>query len=260
MLLGGIILGAVEEEQKRIKKEVERIFKENKWNPKLINYISVQYDENMDLKAIMNHDKENYILKHIWVREDFRGTGYTQKFLRDVFKEMDFTLVWEPNICFIKSMIKADLGLHKKIDDMEIWNLIPQMMSDVSNGYISKHDYLIKKNGYHYTLGSGPDKNIVVSLVTKDMKNIKSENEYNSVMKDGEEILRQWKLIWNKCDIKYKVQEFCKDFSREEAIVHNNKLRRSKSFVDEQLNRTVEEYREARNNMKLVDLETDDKK
>lgn len=89
-------------EQLIIKEEVEKIFKENNWNPKTINFISVESDENNKLKVIINHDKENFILKNIWVREDLRGTGYTQKFLKRVFQKYNFMFVWEPNLVLLK--------------------------------------------------------------------------------------------------------------------------------------------------------------
>ena len=146
------------EEQMIYKEKIEKIFKENNWNPSTINFISVEFDENNELKAIINYDKDMFILKNVWVREDFRGTGYTQEFLNNVFRKYNFMFVWEPNISFTKAMVKAGLGLHKKVQRMDIWFLIPQMLSDVSNGFISRHDYIIKKNDYFYIMGTAPDK------------------------------------------------------------------------------------------------------
>jgi len=242
------------EEQMTYREKIEKIFKENNWNPSTINFISVEFDENNELKAIINYDKEMFILKNVWVREDFRGTGYTQKFLRRVFKELNFLFVWEPNISFIKAMVKADLGLHKKVEGMDVWCLIPQMLSDFSNGYMSRHDYLIKKNNHHYTMGSGPDKRIVVSLLNKELIKITTDEEYESAVKDGEIIIKNTRLIWDSCNIGVTVQEFRKNCTISEQIAYNEKLIRSKSFMNNYLEKTLQEYKQSQKDMKFVDI------
>jgi hypothetical protein len=243
-----------DEVKKIFKKKVEKIFEENNWNPSTINFISAEFDENKKLKALINYDNDRFILKNIWVREDFRGIGYTQDFLRRVFKEYNFMFVWEPNISFVKAMVKAGLGLHKKVQDMDVWFLIPQMLSDGSNGFISRHDYLIKKNGHLYTMGTGPDKRIVVSLLFKEFVEITKEEEYESVLKDEEIIIKNTRLIWDKCNIGFTAQEFSKDFTRMEQIAYNEKLRRSKSFMNKYLTKTLEEYEKSKEDMKFVDI------
>jgi len=242
-----------DEEKQIFKEKVEKIFKENNWSPSSISHISAEFDEDKEIKAIINYDKEQFILKNVWVREDFRGTGYTQDFLRRVFKEYTFMFVWEPNISFIKAMVKADLGLHKKIQRMDVWCLIPQMISDVSNGFISRHDYLIKKNGHHYTMGTAPDKRILVSLLSKDLAKITKKEEYELILKDSENLTKKWRLIWKRCDIKFTVQEFKKDCTRDEQIAYNEKLGRSKSFMDKYLKKTAKEYEKIKEDMKFVD-------
>lgn len=182
----------------KIKDKVEKIFKENHWSSRSISHVSAEFDENEKLKAIINYDKEMFILKHVWVREDLRDTGYAQYFLRRVFKEYAFMFIWEPNIRFIKAMVKAGLGLHKKIQRMDVWCLIPQMLSDASNGFISGYDYLIKKNGHYYIMGTGPNKEtIFVNPLSKELHKItKEENEL--ISKDSAIITKKWRLIWDK--------------------------------------------------------------
>lgn len=236
-----------------IKKEVERIFEENKWSTKSISHVSAEFDENKKLKAIINYDKEMFILKHFWVREDLRGTGYAQDFLRRVFKEYTFMFVWEPNISFIKAMVKADLGLHKRVQRMDIWALIPQMLSDVSNGFISRHDYLIKKNDHYYTLGTGPDKEtIVVNPLFKGTNKITKE-EYDLMVKDSKSITKKWRLIWKRCNIRLIVHEFNKDSSDSKKIAYNEKLKRSQSFMDKYLKETLKEYEEMKEDMNFIE-------
>lgn len=242
------------EEQIKYKKKVEKIFKENNWKLDMINCVSVDFDENNELKAIVNHDEEKFILKNIWVRKDFRGTGYTQWFLRRLFIENTFMFVWEPNLSFIKAMVKAGLGLHKKVEGMDVWCLIPQMLSDFSNGYMSRHDYLIKKNNHLYTMGSGPDKRIVVSLLNKELIKITTNEEYESVQKDGEIIIKNTRLIWDSCNIGTVVQEFRKNCARSEQLAYNEKLVRSKSFMNKYLERTLQEYKQSQKDMKFVDI------
>lgn len=236
-----------------IKDEVKKIFKENNWSSKSIDHISVQFDEDKKLKAIINYDKEEFILKNIWVREDLRGTGYAQSFLREVFEENKFMFVWEPNIIFIKAMVKAGLGLHKKVQRMDIWCLIPQMLSDMSNGFISRHDYLIRKNGHYYNLGTGPDKKtIIVNPLSKELKNITKE-EADLISKDKEIITKKWKIIWKRCDIKFKVQEFTKDWTEIQKIDYQEKLEKSRSILDKNLKKTLNKYEEMKEDIKSIE-------
>ncbi|KAF5044217.1 hypothetical protein DSECCO2_494090 [anaerobic digester metagenome] len=239
-----------------INEETKKIFKENNWNPETINYISAEFDENKEVKAIINYDKEMFILKNVWVREDFRGTGYTQDFLKRVFKEYTFMFVWEPNLAFIKAMVKAGLGLHEKVQKMDVWCLIPQMLSDVSNGFISRHDYLIKKNSHLYTMGMGPDKRILVSLLSEEFLAITKKEDYESVLKDGENITKKYPLIWDECsaELTLTVQEFSKDFTIYEKIAYNEKMEKSKLFMDKYLKKTIKQYEEIKEDMKFVDI------
>ena len=238
-----------------IKKEVERIFEENNWSSRSISHVSVEFDENKKLKAIINYDKEMFILKNVWVREDLRGTGFTQDFLRRVFREYTFMFVWEPNISFIKAMVKANLGLHKKVQRMDVWCLIPQMLSDVSNGFISRHDYLIKKNDHYYTMGTAPDKEgILVNHLYKGPYKITKE-EYGLILKNREIITKKWRLVWNRCNngIKLTVQEFVKDFTPSEKKSYMEKVEASKSFLNKYLKETLKEYEEMKENMNFIE-------
>jgi hypothetical protein len=238
-----------------IKDEVEKIFKENNWGSKSIDHVSVEFDENKKLSAIINYDKEMFILKHVWVREDLRGTGYSQDFLRRVFKEYAFMFVWEPNISFIKAMVKAGLGLHKKVQRMDVWALIPQMISDVSNGFISRHDYLIKKNGHYFIMGSGPDKEtILINPLFKGLNKITKE-EYELILKDKEIILKKHSLIWNRgvSAQKITVQEYIKDCNELEKIEYQKKWERCNSFLDKYFKETLKDYEEMREDMDFIE-------
>ncbi len=242
-------------EQIQCKEKVEKIFKDNNWNPNTIHFISVDSDENNDLKAIVNHDEQKFILKNIWVREDFRGTGYTQGLLRSLFKENTFMFVWEPNLSFIKAMVKASLGLYKNVEGMDIWCLIPQMLSDISNGFISRHDYLIKYNGHFYTMGTGLDGRIVVSLSYKDLIKIADNEEYESTLKDCETVIKNTRIIREKCDIGLTVQEYAKNWNISEKIAYDEKMQRSKSFMNKYLEKTRKEYEQSqKDNMRFVDI------
>ncbi|MCE7698315.1 MAG: hypothetical protein K8E24_005575 [Methanobacterium paludis] len=236
-----------------IKEEVKKIFEENNWSSSSISHVSVEFDENKKLKAIINYDKEMFILKNVWVREDLRGTGYTQDFLRRVFKEYTFMFVWEPNISFIKAMVKAGLGLHKKVQRMDVWCLIPQMLSDVSNGFISRHDYLIKKNKHYYTMGTAPDKEGI--LVNPLSKEVHTKEEYELILKDKEIITKKWRLIWNRCNkgLRLTVQEFNKDSTTFEKNGYTEKLERSKSFLSKYLKKTLKEYEEMKGDMTFIE-------
>lgn len=236
-----------------IKEAVEKIFEENNWSSSSISHVSVEFDENKKLKAIINYDKEMFILKNVWVREDLRGTGYTQDFLRRVFKEYTFMFVWEPNISFIKAMVKAGLGLHKKVQRMDVWCLIPQMLSDVSNGFISRHDYLIKKNKHCYTMGTAPDKEGI--LVNPLSKEVHTKEEYELILKDKEIITKKWRLIWNRCNkgLRLTVQEFNKDSTTFEKNGYTEKLERSKSFLNKYLKKTLKEYEEMKGDMTFIE-------
>lgn len=243
------------EEQIIYKEKINQIFKENKWNPDTINFISVDLDENSKLKAIVNHDKDNFILKNIWVSKDFRNTGYTQGFLRSLFNENTFMFVWEPNLSFIKAMVKADLGLYKNVEGMDVWCLIPQMLSDFSNGFISRHDYLIKYNEHFYTMGTGLDGRIVVSLSYKDLIKIGNNEEYELTLKDCETVIKNTRLIREKCHIGLTVQEFAKNWSIGEKIIYDEKMQRSKSFMNKYLEKTRKEYEQSqKDNMRFVDI------
>lgn len=236
-----------------IKDEVKKIFKENNWSSESIDHISVQFDEDNKLKAIINYDKEEFILKNIWVREDFRGSGYTQNFLREVFEEYKFMFVWEPNIIFIKAMVKAGLGLHKKVQRMDVWCLIPQMLSDMSTGFISRHDHLIRKNGHYYNLGTGPDKKtIIVNPVSKELKNITKEKA-ELLLKNKNIITKKWKIIWKRCDIKITVQEFTKDWTELQKEIYQKKLEKSKSILDKNLKKTLKKYEEVKDSMNFIE-------
>jgi len=244
------------EVKKILKKKVEKLFEENKWNPSTINFISAEFDENNELKAIINYDKEMFILKNIWVREDFRGTGYTQEFLNRVFREYTFMFVWEPNMSFIKAIVKAGLGLHKKVQRMDIWFLIPQMLSDVSNGFISRHDYIIKKNGYYYIMGTAPDKKtIFVNPLYKELDDKLTKEKYETIAKGTEIILKKTNLIWNRCnaELRLLVQELSKDWTDSKKIAYQEKLERSKEFMGKNLNKTIKEFEEIKEESKFID-------
>lgn len=117
---------------------------------------------------------------------------------------------------FIKAMIKADLGLHKKIQRMDIWFLIPQMLSDVSNGFISRHDYIIKKNGYYYIMGTAPDNTtIFVNPLYKELDDNLTEEEFETISKGTETIITKTNLIWGRCiaEQKIMVQEYSKNWT-----------------------------------------------
>lgn len=239
----------------KIKDKVEKIFQENNWDPKFIGHVSAEFDENGKLKAIINYDKEEFILKHVWVREDFRGTGFTQDFLRRVFEEHIFMFVWEPNISFIKAMVKSGLGLHKKVQRIDVWCLIPQMLSDMSNGFISRHDYLVKKNAIYYNLGTGPDKEtILVNPLIKDLNKI-SKEESDLILKDKEIITKKWSLIWNRCNARMTiiVQEFSKDWSENQKIAYQTKLENGKSFLDNFLKQSIREYELMKDDMDFIE-------
>lgn len=244
------------EEQTRVKEKIDKIFEENNWNPNTIRYISVEYDENMELKAIINFDEEEFILKNIWVREDFRGTGYTQDFLKRVFREYTFMFVWEPNIDFIKAMVKAGLGLHKTIQRMDVWFLIPQMLSDISNGFISRDDYIINKNGHYYVMGTALDNTRYVNPIYKELDDNLTDDELKTISKGTEIILKKSNLIWNRCNASLRtlVQEFSKDWMDSEKIAYQNKMERSRMFMEENLNKTRKEFEKIKDSSKYIDI------
>ena len=245
------------EEQLIIKEKVERIFKENNWNPQTINSISVESDQNNDLKAIINHDEENFILKNIWVREDLRGTGYTQEVLKRVFQKYNFMFVWEPNLSFIKAMIKADLGSYKKIQRMDIWFLIPQMLSDLSNGFISRYDYIIKKNGYYYIMGTAPDNTtIFVNQLYKELDDNLTKEGLKMISKGTEAIIKKTNLIWRRCIAEQKnlVQEYSKNWTDAKKMTYQDKLERFKEFMTKNFDKSVQEYEDIKKEGKFIDI------
>lgn len=238
-----------------IKDKVQEIFQENNWDKRLIDHVSAEFDQNGKFKAMINYDKEELILKHVWVREDFRGTGFTQDFLRLVFEKHIFMFVWEPNEGFIKAMVKAGLGLHLKIQRMDVWCLIPQMLSDSSIGFISRHDYLVKKNKHYYNLGTGPDKKtIVVTPLIKDLNKITKE-EAELISKDKNIITKKWSLIWKRCNNRMSilVQEFSKDWTDDQKIAYQTKLENSKSFLDNFFEHSLKQYEQMKEDMDCLE-------
>ena len=89
-----------------IKDKVQEIFQENNWDKRLIDHVSVEFDENGKFKAMINYDKEEFILKHVWIREDFRGTGFTQDFLRFVLKNIFSCLYGNQMKVLLKQWLK----------------------------------------------------------------------------------------------------------------------------------------------------------
>lgn len=246
-----------EEMKKIFRKKILKIFIANMWDPNTINCISVEFDQNGELKGLINYDEEMFILKNIWIRNDLRNTGFTQDFLRRVFKEYTFTFVWQPNISLIKAMVKGDLGVHKKIQRMDVWCLIPQMISDVSLGYISKQDYLIKKNNHYYTMETGPDnESIIINPRFQILKNI-TLDECDSIIKNGEIIIKKTNLIRKHCNdaINIKVQEFYQEFTKFEGIQYNKKLERSQSVLNKYFEETIQKFEDRKKGMKYVDTE-----